>query len=106
MFNKFLSLILVVSFSFLLIPTDIWHTCEEKHITEHHNTENTDDVSFEENHTTCAICDFDLFQLSIEETLATNFIKQVYKLDVKNSISQFLANLNSKFNKGPPVFIL
>jgi hypothetical protein len=103
MFSKFLSIILVSALSFLLIPTDFWHTCEEGHQTEIHDNK---ELSFEESHPSCDICDFNLFQLNIQESFLPKFKKNYSSLYVNQSVSSFQADLNTNFNKGPPQIIL
>lgn len=97
---RILSFVLIFSFGFLLIPKDLWHSCDKIH--HSHNEEKNQDESFSTSDNSCSICDFDLFQLDFK------IYSQIYfEKSNPTSLAQLIASISlvdaeSNFNKGPP----
>lgn len=97
MHSKLIFKILLVCFSFLLIPSSYWHECEDTH-----KNLKVGINAFDNDHEDCSICDFKLFQLDNPYTFELSFTKIKFLDD--NTTLLFLkeTNLDLNFNKGPP----
>lgn len=96
---KFLAILLILSFSFLLAPKDLWHSCDEIH---HSHQEEGNQDEFSQDETSCSICDFDLFQLDYENFTQLFFEKSEPTLICSHFTSFDLIEYNSALYRGPP----
>lgn len=96
MFKRFVFRLLLAAFGFLLVPTSYWHACEQDH------TEHSDQSSIDQQHASCSICDFDLFQLDAPEWKQLRFEKTQLPLYAGEAVKLRPSTPISCFNKGPP----
>ena len=98
MYRKIIYLFVLFSFSFLLIPKDYWHHCDE-----HEHAINQHEKTFHETDNDCDICDFKLFQLNQIEPKCTIYLAFYFIKNVELN-KQTPNSYNNQFlNKGPPV---
>jgi hypothetical protein len=97
MYRKIIYLSVLFSFSFLLIPKEYWHHCEE-----HEQVINKQEKTYHEADNDCDICDFKLFQLNQIEPKTTIYLT-IYLKTNERLHNQHLNSFNQQFlNKGPP----
>lgn len=97
MHSKLIFKILLICFSFLLIPSSYWHNCEETH-----KNLKVGINAFDNDHEDCSICDFKLFQLDNPPSFKLSFTKINFAKVNSNTLSLAEKNLDLNFNKGPP----
>ncbi|MES2589426.1 MAG: hypothetical protein V4622_10630 [Bacteroidota bacterium] len=96
--KKIILLSVIFAFSFLLIPSSLWHECEDLHIS--HKKGVSDKAHFEKGD--CFTCDFQLFP--IESQSFTNFKFKKLKIQIQaTKVLDFdVIPLFSKSLRGPP----
>jgi hypothetical protein len=97
--NKIISVVLLTCISFLLIPKDWWHECEQEKITL-----SKSETSISTDFNDCSICwndfHFDLYDFV---QFSFNLINTKVQTHLKHYTSVFLASLEVKFLRGPPM---
>jgi hypothetical protein len=97
---KFLAILLIFSFGFLLSPKDLWHSCDEIH---HSHQEERNHDEFSNFESSCSICDFDLFQLDYENFTQLFFEKSEGSVTSSHFTSLDLIPSSRSLYRGPPV---
>ncbi|MGV3630871.1 MAG: hypothetical protein ACO1O6_06685 [Bacteroidota bacterium] len=97
MFQKFVFHLILAAFGFILVPTNYWHSCEKTH-DEHSESQ----ASIDTQHSSCSICDFDLFQLDTPEFLTFKTRRGPLASFPSGGVSPCHTAAHDYFNKGPP----
>lgn len=96
--SKIISIVLLTCISFLLIPKEWWHECDQEKIVL-----SKSETSISNNIDDCQICwndfHFDLYDFV---QFDFHFINRKVQTHIKHYTSVFLATLDIKFLRGPP----